>query len=155
MASEAAAGLRRELNAAGLRADPDQVRLLTVLRHAQETHLRAGEVEFLVAAAGGRPAPGAVAALLESFATHGLVGRILLPNGEVVFDTVAECHSHLIDEERGEIVDLHVSPETLAAIVAQTIALHGRRVGVMLRIGRAGDAAAATRASPLAGNPRV
>ena len=77
---------------------------------------------------------------MENFAGRGLLGRILLPNGDVVFDTVAEPHSHLIDEERGEIIDLQVSPETLAAIVVQTIALHGRRVGVMVRIGRADNA---------------
>ena len=39
-------------------------------------------------------------------------------------------------KKRGEIVDLQVSPETLAAIVTQMIALHGRRVAVLLRIGK-------------------
>lgn len=136
MTRQAAAALRRELLAAGVRTDADAVLLLNLLRQSNETHLRASDVDLLVAAAGRRMGAGVTAALLDSFVVHGLIGRLPLPNGDVVFDTVAGCHSHLVDEEGGEIVDLQVSPETLAAIVTQMIALHGRRVAVLLRIGK-------------------
>ncbi len=139
MTRQAAAALRRELIAAGVRADADSVLLLNLLRQSDETHLRASDVELLIAGAGRRMGSGAILALLESFVAHRVIGRLLLPTGDVVFDTVAECHSHLVDEERGEIVDLQVSPETLAAIVTQMIAQHGRRAGVLLHISK-GDA---------------
>jgi len=136
MASAMQAALRRDITAAGLRPDPDSLLLLGMLRDQAETHLDAATIQRLLDRMPRRLAPDRTAALLASFVVHGLIGRLALPNGEAVYDTVAECHSHLLDEARAEIVDLQVSPETLAAIVTQTLAQHGRRVEVLLRIRR-------------------
>ena len=71
---------------------------------------------------------------LQMLADRGLIGRFAGTAAEPVFDTVPEPHSHMVFEETGQIVDLHVSPETLLAVVRQALAEQSGRVEILVRI---------------------
>ena len=71
---------------------------------------------------------------LHVLADHGLLNRLPSTTAEPVFDTVSEPHSHLVYEETGQTVDLHVSPETLLAVLRQMLAEHPDRVEILVRI---------------------
>ena len=73
---------------------------------------------------------------LETLADHGLVGRLPTTTTELVFDTVPEPHSHLIYEESAQIVDLHVSAETLLVMVRQALAERPDSVEIVVRFRR-------------------
>lgn len=106
---------REELRRAGLSSHETLACLLALLRAAPETHLGLAEVVRMAAETG-------LARQLALLADHGLLGRLPTTAAEPVFDTVPEPHSHLVYEQTNRIVDLHVSPETLFAILRQALA---------------------------------
>lgn len=128
--------LRAELRRAGLPAQGGMARLLALLRRATETHFTEAEAARLAGAAGLAASPAEIAQWLTGLAEHGLLGRLPSPGGEAVFDTVPEPHSHLVYEETAQTVDLHVSPETLLAILRQALAERPGGVEVMVRLRR-------------------
>ncbi|MBB3896700.1 helix-turn-helix domain-containing protein [Roseococcus suduntuyensis] len=130
------ATLREALRRAGLPAQGPMARLLALLRGDAETHFTAAAAARMAAAAGIAAPPTEVARLLDTLADHGLLGRLPSPGGEAVFDTVPEPHSHLVYEETAQTVDLHVSPETLLALLRQALAERPGEVEVMVRLRR-------------------
>ena len=133
---------REELRRAGLPGHGVLPRLLALLRVAPETHLTLAEVADMAAEAGLAMTQIELAHHLETLADHGLVGRLPTTTTELVFDTVPEPHSHLIYEETAQIVDLHVSAETLLVMVRQALAERPDGVEIVVRFRR--DPAAAS-----------
>jgi len=124
----------KELQRTGLPAQRALARLLTVLRSAPETHLRLADVVRLAAQNGLPATPFGLARQLEALADHGLLGRLPTTEAEPVFDTVPEPHSHLVYKQTAQTVDLHVSPETLLAILRQALAEWPDEVEVLVRL---------------------
>lgn len=128
---------REELRRAGLASHGPLSRLLAVLRAAPDTHLSVAEVADMAAEAGVAATQAELARHLEVLADHGLVGRLPTITGELVFDTVPEPHAHMVYDESGQIVDLHVSPETLLTMVRKALDERPGRVEVLVRFRRA------------------
>jgi Fe2+ or Zn2+ uptake regulation protein len=132
-----------ELRRAGLPCRGLFAPLLAVLRDSPETHLTAPDIAQLAAEAGVAIAPGELARHLDMLADHGLVGRLPATSSEPVFDTQPEPHFHLVYEETDQIVDLHVSAETLLAMIGKALAQRPDGVEVLVRFRRSrGDQAA-------------
>ncbi len=156
MASTADIAAREEVRRAGLAADGPLPRLLTLLRAAGETHIDPAEAQRLAAEGGLAIGRAEIADLLETLAGRGLLGRVPSMTGGPVYDTVPQPHSHLMDEATDTVVDLDVSPETLAAIVARAIADQPGRVEVLLRIRAPGGGDSAPPRPPRGpGRPRL
>ena len=134
MPNAAEAAFREELRRAGLPCRGSLARLLTLLRGAEDTHLGLAEVMRIATAAGLTATPIELARQLETLASHGLLGRVPTTAAEPVFDTVPEPHAHLVYEATGQTVDLHVSPETLLAILRQVLLEHADAVDVLVRV---------------------
>ncbi|KQY32720.1 Fur family transcriptional regulator [Caulobacter sp. Root487D2Y] len=128
--------LREELRRAGLAGHGALPRLLALLRASPEVHLTLAEVADLVAEAGLAITSGELARQLELLADHGLVGRLPTTTTELAFDTVPEPHSHLVYEESGQVVDLHVSADTLLAMVRDALAKRPDSVEITVRFRR-------------------
>jgi Fur family iron response transcriptional regulator len=127
------AACREELHRGGLPGQRALARLLGILRAAPETHLGLAEVARLAEKAGLAATPVGLARQLETLADHGLLRRLPTTSTEPVFDTVPEPHCHLLYEETGQTVDLHVSPETLLALLRQTLTETPGEVDVLIR----------------------
>jgi Fur family iron response transcriptional regulator len=130
------AALREELRRAGLAGHGALPRLLALLRASPEEHLTLTEVAELVAEAGVAVTSGDLARQMELLADHGLIGRLATTTAELVFDTVAEPHSHLVYEESGQVVDLHVSADTVLAMVRDALAKRPGGVEILVRFRR-------------------
>ena len=130
------AALQDELRRAGLPCRGAPARLLALMRGSQETHLTLPEVADLAAEAGLALPPADLARHVEVFADHGLIGRVPTTTTELVFDTVPGPHSHLVYEESEQIVDLHVSPDTLLAMVRDALNKRPEGVEILLRFRR-------------------
>lgn len=128
--------VREELRRAGLPGQGMLAHLLELLHGASDTHLSLAEAVRLAADAGLDATPAKLARHLETLVDLGLLGRLPSASAEPVFDTVAEPHSHMMYEETGQVVDLHVSPETLLAIVRQALAERPDRVEILIRVRR-------------------
>jgi Fur family iron response transcriptional regulator len=128
--------LREELRRAGLPGHGALPRLLALLRASPEVHLTLSEAADLVAEAGLAVTSGELARQLELLADHGLIGRLPTTTTELVFDTVPEPHSHLVYEESAQVVDLHVSAETLLAMVRDALARRPGSVEILVRFRR-------------------
>lgn len=124
---------REELRHAGLAGHGALPRLLALLRGSPESHLTLAEIAALAAEAGLAIPPAELGRLLDALADHGLLGRLPTTTAELVFDTVPQPHAHLIYEESGEIVDLHVSAETLLAMVRDALTRRPDGVEILLR----------------------
>ncbi len=136
MARSVEAACRDELRQAGLPGQGALARLLPLLRAAPETHLGLAEVARMAAEAGLGVSPQTLAGQLDLLVAHGLLARLPSTGAEPVFDTVPRPHAHLVDEETGQTVDLDVSPETLLAMLRQTLADRPDGVEVLVRIRR-------------------
>lgn len=136
MAKAVEAAFREELRRAGLPLHGTLPRLLALLRTAPETHLSRAEILRLAAEAGLAATPAELGRHLETLADHGLLGRLPSTTGDLVFDTVTESHSHLVYEETAQTVDLHVSDETLIAILRQALTEKPGGVEVLVRFRR-------------------
>lgn len=139
MPNAAEAALRQELRRVGLPGHGPLARLLTLLRGAEDTHLGLADVARIAAAGGLTDTPIELAQQLEALTEHGLLVRVPTTTAEPVFDTVPEPHSHLVYEQTGQTVDLHVSPETLLAILRQMLLERSDAVDVLVRV-RSGPA---------------
>jgi Fe2+ or Zn2+ uptake regulation protein len=139
------AAYREELRRAGLPGHGALPRLLALLRAAPETHLTQAEVADMAAEAGLAVTQVDLAHQLETLADHGLLSRLPTTTAELVFDTEPEPHSHVIYEESAQIVDLHVSAETLLAMVRDALAKRPEGVEILVRIRR--DPATASEAA--------
>jgi Fur family iron response transcriptional regulator len=128
--------LREELRRAGLPGHGALPRLLALLRASPEVHLTVAEVADMVAQAGVAVTLAELGRQLESLADHGLIGRLPTTTTELVFDTVPEPHSHLVYEETAQVVDLHVSPDTLLAMVRDALARRPDSVEILVRFRR-------------------
>jgi Fe2+ or Zn2+ uptake regulation protein len=128
--------LRDELRRAGLPGHGPIARLLVLLRGAQETHLTLAEAGDLAAESGLALTSAELARGLEALADHGLLGRLPTTTTELVFDTVPDPHSHLVYEESAQIVDLHVSAETLLLMVRDALARRPDGVELLVRFRR-------------------
>jgi len=133
--------LREELRRAGLPGHGALPRLLALLRASPDVHVTLAEVADMVAEAGMAIPSAELARLLESLADHGLIGRLPTTTTELVFDTVPEPHSHLIYEESGQVVDLHVSADTVLAMVRDALAKRPDGVEILVRFRREPGAA--------------
>jgi Fe2+ or Zn2+ uptake regulation protein len=125
---------REELRRAGLPAPRALARLLALLRSASETHLALADVVSIAAKAGLAATPAELGRQLEALADHGMLGRLPTIAAETIFDTVLESHSHLVYEAPAQTVDLHVSPETLLAILRQALVAWPDEVEVLVRL---------------------
>jgi Fe2+ or Zn2+ uptake regulation protein len=130
------AALREELRGAGLAGHGVLPRLLALLRASPEVHLTLTEAAELVAEAGVAVTAADLARQMELLADHGLIGRLPTTTTELVFDTVPEPHSHLIYEESGQVVDLHVSADTVMAMVRDALAKRPDSVEIFVRFRR-------------------
>jgi Fe2+ or Zn2+ uptake regulation protein len=130
------AALREELRGAGLAGHGALPRLLALLRASPEVHLTLTEAAELVAEAGVAVTAADLARQMELLADHGLIGRLPTTTTELVFDTVPEPHSHLIYEESGQVVDLHVSADTVMAMVRDALAKRPDSVEIFVRFRR-------------------
>lgn len=128
--------LREELRRAGLPGHGALPRLLALLRASPDVHVTLADVADIVAEGGLAITSGELARQLELLADHGLVGRLPTTTTELVFDTVPEPHSHLIYEESGQIVDLHVSADTVLAMVGDALAKRPDSVEILVRFRR-------------------
>jgi Fe2+ or Zn2+ uptake regulation protein len=124
---------REDLRRAGLPAQRALADLLRLLRNSAETHLGLSDVVRMAARTGLAATPAGLVRQLETLADHGLLGRLPTTTAEVVFDTVPQPHCHLVYEESAQIVDIHVSPETLLAILRQALANSPDEVEVLVR----------------------
>lgn len=124
--------LQDALRRAGLPSRGPAPRLLALLRASEETHLTLPEVADLAAEAGLSIPLGELARQMEAFADHGLVSRLPTTGPEPVFDTQPEPHFHMVYEETARIVDLHVSEETLLAMLRDALARRPGGVEVMV-----------------------
>ncbi len=127
------AAVREALRHADLPSQGELAHLLALLRAAPDTHLGLAEVVRMATETGLPVTPVNIARHLETLTDAGLLGRVPSTAAEPVFDTVAEPHSHLVYEETAQIVDLHVSPETLLAIVRRALAERPDGVEVLIR----------------------
>lgn len=134
MPGSAETALREELRRAGLPADGPLPRLLGLLRASAETHLDAVMARRLAAEGGIALGRSEIVTMLEALVARGLLGRVPSLGPAPVYDTVTRPHSHLVQEPSGVMVDLDLSPETLAAIVTRAIAENPGRVELLLRI---------------------
>ena len=126
--------VRQELHRAGLHGGGPLARLLTLLRGAEDTHFGLTDAAR-IAAAGGLPAtPLELALQLEALVDHGLLGRVPTTSSELVFDTVPEPHAHLVYEDTAQTLDLHVSAETLLAILRQLLLDRSGSVDILVRV---------------------
>lgn len=130
------AAFREELRRAGLSAHGVLPRLLALLRSAPETHLTLAEVADIAAETGLAVTLADLARQLEALADHGLIGRLPTTTTELVFDTVAEPHAHLVYEEDGQIIDLHVSADTLLAMLRKALTERPDGVEITMRYRR-------------------
>jgi Fe2+ or Zn2+ uptake regulation protein len=130
------AAVRETLRRAGLASQGRLPRLLALLQDATDTHLSLSDVVRMAADAGLAATQVDLARHLETLADVGLIGRIPNTGAEAVFDTVPEPHSHMVYEETAQIVDLHVSPETLLAIVRRALAERPEEVEILIRFRR-------------------
>lgn len=127
---------REELRRAGLPGHGVLPRLLALLRAAPETHLTVADVAFLAAEAGLAVTEMALQRQLESLADHGLIGRLPTTVAETIFDTIATPHAHLIYEDPDQVIDLHVSDETLLAMLRQALAARPGSLDILVRLRR-------------------
>jgi Fe2+ or Zn2+ uptake regulation protein len=105
-----------------------------LLRGAPDTHLGLSEVVRMAVDIGIAETPVMLAHHLDILVDVGLLGRLPSTAAEPVFDTNPEPHAHLIYEDTGQIVDLHVSVETLLAIVRQTLTNQPGGVEILIRL---------------------
>lgn len=127
---------REELRRAGLPGHGVLPRLLALLRAAPETHLTVADVAFLAAEAGLAVTETELQRQLESLADHGLIGRLPTTVAETIFDTIATPHAHLIYEDPDQVIDLHVSDETLLAMLRQALAERPGGLDILVRLRR-------------------
>lgn len=130
---------QEELRRAGLSGRGAMAHLLAILRESPETHLSLAEIGELAAEAGLAVTAGDLARHLEALADHGLIGRLPTTTTELIYDTVPEPHSHIVYEDSAQVVDLHVSAETLLLMVRDALAQHPEGVDVILRFRRPGS----------------
>jgi len=121
------------LRRAGLPLQGPLPRLPTLLRASPETHLTAAAVAELAAREGLAASPADISRQLDALADHGLVGRLPTSRCEVVFDTIPETHAHIIYGDFDQVIDLHVSGETLMAMVRDALARSPGEVKICLR----------------------
>ncbi len=126
--------LREEVRRAGLKGHESLVRLLAILRMSPDPHLNLSEARHLAEAA-GLPS-NEIAHQLDELTGLGLLGRLPSIETEPLFDTEPEPHSHLIYEETAQTIDLHVSPETLLAIIRRELTERPRDVEILIRVRR-------------------
>jgi Fur family iron response transcriptional regulator len=127
---------QEELRRAGLSGRGVLPHLLALLRESPETHLSLADIAGLSAEAGLAITADDLARRLEALADHGLIGRLPTTTTEIVFDTVPEPHSHILYEDSAQVVDLHVSAETLLLMVRDALAQHPEGVDVIMRFRR-------------------
>ena len=127
---------REELRRAGLPGHGVLLRLLALLRAALETHLTVADVAFLAAEAGLAVTEMELQRQLESLADHGLIGRLPTTVAETIFDTIATPHAHLIYEDPDQVIDLHVSDETLLAMLRQALTERPGGLDILVRLRR-------------------
>jgi len=130
---------QEELRRAGLSGRGAMAHLLALLRESPETHLSLAEIADLAAEAGLAVTAGDLGRHLEALADHGLIGRLPTTTAELIYDTVPEPHSHIVYEDSAQVVDLHVSAETLLLMVREALAQHPEGVDVILRFRRPGS----------------
>jgi len=126
--------LKEELRRAGLSGRGAPARLLAILRGAAETHLSLAEVMQMATQSGLALTSLRLAGHLETLADHKLIRRWPTTTAEPVFDTVPEAHAHLIYEDTHQTVDLHVSPETLLAIIRRALDQWPDGVEILIRL---------------------
>ena len=131
------ASCREDLRRVALAGQGVLVRLLALMRTAPETHLGFAEIVRMAAETGLAVTPVELAQYLDTLADHGLLRRLHSIAAEPVFDTVTEPHFHLVYEETGQIIDLHVSPETLLGILRGALAERPEGLEILVRSRRA------------------
>ena len=127
---------REELRHAGLPGHGPLPRLLALLRMSPETHVSSTEVADMAVEAGLAMTHADLIRHLDALADHGLLGRLPTTTTELVFDTQSEPHFHLVYEESAQIVDLHVSAETLLTMIRDALAQRPNGVEILVRFRR-------------------
>ena len=127
---------REDLRRAGLPGHGPLPRLLALLRASPETHVTLTEVSDMAAEAGLAVTLVDLVRHLDALADHGLLGRLPTTTTELVFDTQPEPHFHLVYEETEQIVDLHVSAETLLTMIRDALAQRPDGVEILVRFRR-------------------
>lgn len=130
------AAIREELRRAGLAAQGALPRLLAVLRQSADTHLTTPDVADLLARSGVAITLTELAHQLEILAAGGLISRLPTPAAEVTWDLVPEAHAHFVYGDFDQIIDMHVSEETLLAMVRDALAQRPGGVEVYVRFRR-------------------
>ena len=145
---------REELRRAGLAGHGPLPRLLALLRASPETHVTLTQVADMAAEAGLAVTHVDLVRHLDALADHGLLGRLPTTTTELVFDTQPEPHFHLVYEETEQIVDLHVSAETLLTMIRDALVQRPDGVEILVRFRRDPAAVSAQAVPTDAGRPR-
>jgi Fur family iron response transcriptional regulator len=123
------------LRAAGLPLRGPLPRLLALLAASPDTHLSLAQIEPMALEAGLALRPVELARCLETLVEHGLLGLLPTTGPERVFDTLPQAHAHVIYED-DQVIDLHVSHETLLAMIADALERRPGAVEVVVRFRR-------------------
>ena len=127
------AAIREELRRAGLAAQGSLPRLLAILRQSPDTHLTTPDIADLLARGGVAITLTELAHQLEILTAGGLISRLPTPAAEVVWDLVPEAHAHFVYGDFDQIIDMHVSEETLLAMIRDALAQRPGGVEVFVR----------------------
>lgn len=130
------ATIREELRRAGLAAQGTLPRLLAILRQSPDTHLTTPDIADLLARNGVAIPLTELAHQLEILAAGGLISRLPTPAAEVTWDLVPEAHAHFVYGDFDQIIDMHVSEETLLAMIRDALAQRPGGVEVYVRFRR-------------------
>ncbi len=130
------ATIREELRGAGLAAQGSLPRLLAILRQSPETHLTTAAIADLLARGGVAITLTELAHQLEILAAGGLITRLPTPAAEVTWDLVPQAHAHFVYGDSDQIIDMHVSEETLLAMIRDALAQRPGGVEVFIRFRR-------------------
>lgn len=136
MPSFVEATIREELRAAGLAAQGSLPRLLAVLRQSADTHLTTPAIADLLARGGVAITLTELAHQLDVLAAGGLITRLPTPGAEVTWDLIPEAHAHFVYGDVDQIIDMHVSEETLLAMIRDALVQRPGGVEVFVRFRR-------------------
>jgi len=97
-----------ELKKAGLKITLPRMKILDLLEHSGQRHLKAEDIYKQLLDAGEEIALATVYRVLTQFETAGLVTRHHFEGGHAVFElNDGEHHDHLVDIKTGKVVEFY------------------------------------------------
>jgi len=98
----------KDLKDAGLKVTLPRMKILDLLEHNGERHLKAEDIYKMLLDAGEDIALATVYRVLTQFETAGLVSRHHFEGGHAIFElNNGEHHDHLVDIKTGRVVEFY------------------------------------------------